>query len=66
MLPKAVPPTTISLIFAKKCRKVISQTGKFVFFVILTQSERKVVATSMTSTRGLSMHHKQVDKVVEE
>jgi hypothetical protein len=33
-IPKAVPPSAISLIFAKQCRKVISQTGKFVFFVI--------------------------------
>jgi hypothetical protein len=38
-IPEAVPPSAISLISAKKCRKVISQTGKFVFFVILSQSE---------------------------
>jgi hypothetical protein len=39
MILEAVPPSVISLIYAKKCRKVISQTGKFVFFVILSQSE---------------------------
>ena len=33
-IPEAVPPSAISLISAKQCRKVISQTGKFVFFVI--------------------------------
>ena len=33
---EAVPPSVISLIPAKKCRKVISQTGMFVFFVILS------------------------------
>jgi hypothetical protein len=33
-IPEAVPPSAISLISAKKCRKVISQTGKFVFFMI--------------------------------
>jgi hypothetical protein len=33
-IPEAVPPSVISLISAKQCRKVISQTGKFVFFVI--------------------------------
>jgi hypothetical protein len=33
-IPKAVPPSAISLISTKQCRKVISQTGKFVFFVI--------------------------------
>jgi hypothetical protein len=38
-IPEAVPPSVISLISAKQCRKVISQTGKFVFFVILSQSE---------------------------
>jgi hypothetical protein len=36
---EVVPPSAISLISAKKCRKVISQTRKFVFFVILSQSE---------------------------
>jgi hypothetical protein len=33
-IPEAVPPSVISLISAKKCRKVISQARKFVFFVI--------------------------------
>jgi hypothetical protein len=31
---EAVPPSSISLISAKKCRKVISRTRKFIFFVI--------------------------------
>jgi hypothetical protein len=35
-IPKAVPPSAISLISDMKCRKVISQMGKFVFFVILS------------------------------
>jgi hypothetical protein len=38
-IPKVVPPTTISLISSKKYRKVISQTRKFVFFVIHSQNE---------------------------
>jgi hypothetical protein len=38
-IPEAIPPSAISLISAKKCRKVISQTGKFVFFMIFSQSE---------------------------
>jgi hypothetical protein len=33
-IPEDVPPSFYSLISAKKCRKVISQTGKFVFFMI--------------------------------
>ena len=37
--PEVVPPSYISLISAKQCRKVISQMGKFVFFVILSQNE---------------------------
>jgi hypothetical protein len=65
-IPEVVPPTSISLISAKQCRKVISQTGKFVFFVIHAQSEWKVAATSMASMTGLSMQQKQVDKVMEE
>jgi hypothetical protein len=66
MIPKVVPPSVISLISTKQCRKVISQTGKFVFFMIHSQSEKKVVATSMASAVDLSMQQNQVDKVVEE
>jgi len=42
------------LISAKKYRKVISQTRKFVFYLILSQSERKVEATSMAFAYNLS------------
>jgi hypothetical protein len=48
-IPEAVPPSAISLISSKKCRKVISQTGKFVFFMILSQNKRKITATSRVS-----------------
>jgi hypothetical protein len=36
---EVVPPSAISLISTKQCRKVISQTGKFVFFVIHSQKK---------------------------
>jgi hypothetical protein len=65
-IPEAVPPSVISLISAKKCRKVISQTKKFVFFMILSQSERKIAATSRAFAVDLSTQQKQVDKVVAE
>jgi hypothetical protein len=65
-IPKAIPPSAISLISAKKCRKVISQTGNFVFFMILSQNERNIIATSRVSTAELSTQQKQVDKVMEE
>ena len=55
MILEVAPTTSISLISAKKCSKVISQTGKFVFFVILAHSEQKVVATSMAFTQCLSL-----------
>jgi hypothetical protein len=54
-IPEVVPPTAISLISTKQCRKVISQTEKFVFFMIHAQSEWKVATTSMASMIGLSM-----------
>jgi hypothetical protein len=38
-IPEAVPPSAISLISAKKCSKVISQMGKFFFFMILSQDK---------------------------
>jgi hypothetical protein len=65
-IPEADPPSVISLISAKKCRKVISQTEKFVFLVIRSQSKRKITATSSASVTDLSIQQKQVDKVVEE
>jgi hypothetical protein len=65
-IPKEVPPSVISLIFVKKCRKVISQIMKFVFFVILSHSEWKITTTSRVSAVDLSTQHKQVDKVVQE
>jgi hypothetical protein len=63
---EAVPPSVISLIAAKQCRKVISQTRKFFFFVIRSQSERKIAATSRAFTTDLSTQQKQVDKFVKE
>jgi hypothetical protein len=38
-IPEVAPPTAISLISAKKCSKVNSETGKFVFFVICGHSK---------------------------
>jgi hypothetical protein len=65
-IPEAVPPSIISLISAKKCRKVISQIGNFFFFVIRSQNKRKIRATSRVSVTDLSTQQKQVDKVMEE
>jgi hypothetical protein len=54
MILEAVPPSVISLISTKQCRKVISQTGKFIFFVICSQNKRKITATSKVSAVDLS------------
>jgi hypothetical protein len=51
---EVVPPSVISLILAKQCRKVISQMGKFVFFIIFSQNERKIPTTSRVSAADLS------------
>jgi hypothetical protein len=51
---EAVPLSAISLIFAKQYRKVISQMGKFVFFMIHSQNKRKIIATSRVSVADLS------------
>jgi hypothetical protein len=53
-IPEVVPPSDISLISAKQCKKIISQTGKLVLFMILSQIEKKVAATSMASATNLS------------
>jgi hypothetical protein len=53
-IPEAIPPSVISLISAKQCRKVISQMGKFVFFVIRSRNERKITAAYRVSVADLS------------
>jgi hypothetical protein len=65
-IPEVVPPSAISLIYTKKCKKVISQMGKFVFFVIHSQNKRNITTTSRVSVEDLSKQQKQVDKVMEE
>jgi hypothetical protein len=35
-IPEEVPPSDVSLISSKQCRKVISQARKFVFFMIFS------------------------------
>jgi hypothetical protein len=54
-IPEVAPPTAISLISANHCSKVISQTRKFIFFVICAHSKKKVAATSVASTQRLSL-----------
>jgi hypothetical protein len=49
-IPKVVSPNAISLIYVKQCSKVISQTRKFVFFVICAHSKQNVPATFVAST----------------
>jgi hypothetical protein len=38
-IPEVVPPSSISLISTEQCRKVISQMGKFVFFMIRSHNK---------------------------
>ena len=38
-IPKTLPATTVSLITAKQCRKVISQIGKFILFMVSSKGE---------------------------
>jgi hypothetical protein len=61
-----VPPIFISLISSKQFMKVISQTGNFFFFVFRSQSEQKVVTTSITFAADLSTQYNKVDNFVEE
>ena len=65
-IPEVALPTSISLISTKQCSKVISQTEKFIFFLIWAHNKQNVVATSVASTQSLSLQQKQVDKIVED
>ena len=53
MIPQVAPPTAISLISSKQCKKVISQTRNFILFMIHSHSEWMVAATFMASAQGL-------------
>jgi hypothetical protein len=58
MIPEVASSTAISLIYTKKCSKVISQIGKFVFFVIRSHSKKKFTITSVVSTQCISLQQK--------
>ena len=51
---KTLSTTAVSLITTKQCRKVISQTWKFVLFMVCSEGERNITTTSTTSTQNLS------------
>lgn len=53
-IPEEAPPTATPLITAKKGSKLISQTRKFIFCLVRSQSKGKIVATSMTPAKGSS------------
>jgi hypothetical protein len=53
-IPEVVPASAISFISTKKCRKVISQTGKVFFFMIFSQNKQKIRATSKVFVADLS------------
>ena len=63
-IPEVPPPAAISLVTAKQCSKLISQTRKFIFLMIRPQGKKNIVAT--TSRQGSSARQQQMDKVVEE
>eukprot|EP00253_Pinus_taeda_P003150 PITA_03150 len=63
-IPDVAPPTTIFLVTAKQCSKLISKTGKFVFLMIHPQGKKKTMATTLR--QGPSTRQLQMEKVVEE
>ena len=65
-IPEVAPKASISLISSKQCRNIIAQMGKFFLFMVRSQSEKKIVVTSMTSTQSFATQQKQVDKFIEE
>jgi hypothetical protein len=45
-IPEIAPPTTISLVTAKKCSKIITKTKKFVFLMIRPHGKKNTMATT--------------------
>ena len=58
-IPEVAPPIATSLVASKKGSKLISQTRKFIFYLVLSQSKGKMVATSTTPTKGSSTQQQQ-------
>jgi len=58
-IPEVAPPTATFFITTKKGSKLISQTRKFISCLLHSQSKGKIVATSMTPTKGSSMQQQQ-------
>jgi len=54
-IPEVAPPTSTSLITTKKGSKLISQTRKFIFCLVHSQSKGKIITTSMTPAKHSSM-----------
>ena len=50
MVPEVVPNTAVSLISTKKFKNVVSQSRRFVLFMVRMKGERKVIAIAKTST----------------
>jgi hypothetical protein len=63
-IPEIALPTTISLVTAKQCSKLISQTRIFFFLMIHPQGKRNTVA--MTSRQGPTAQKHKMDKFMEE
>ena len=47
-IPETVPKVVVSLVSAKKSKKVNAWIGKFFIIMTHSQSERKITTTSMT------------------
>ena len=64
--PETLSTIAVSLITPKQCGKVISQRGKFLLFMVHSEGDEKVIATSIASRNNPSMQQKQVDTIVED
>lgn len=63
-IPEVTTPTATSLISTKKGRNLISQTRKFIFCLIHSQSKGKIITTSMTLMKGSSIQQQQQRNMV--
>jgi hypothetical protein len=61
-----VPEVVLTTVPPKQCRKVVSQMKKFSFYMIRSKGKQKDTATTVALAQDLSIHQKQIDKIVEE
>ena len=65
-IPEVCPTKTASLVTAKQCKRLISQTKTFVLLMIRYEKTKSVVLNTHTTVATTIEHRKEMDKILQE